>query len=146
MAPTMDARESSVSFGGLDGRWVLALAALLLLLPALGSVGLSAPDEPRTAAVAREMFSMEHGRSGLALLHLNGEAYTPKPPLYYWMASVVSLLPGRVTEWSARLPSALAGLVNPVVAVIAMLLSSLTVVGNSARIAGQARGENGSEG
>jgi len=112
VAPTMDARESSVSFGGLDGRWVLALAALLLLLPALGSVGLSAPDEPRAAAVAREMFSMEHGRSGLALLHLNGEAYTQKPPLYYWMASAVSLLPGRVTEWSARLPSALAGLVT----------------------------------
>jgi cation transport ATPase len=33
------------------------------------------------------------------------------------------------------LPSALVGLVNPVVAVTAMLLSSLTVVGNSAWIA-----------
>jgi P-type E1-E2 ATPase len=39
------------------------------------------------------------------------------------------------------LPVALAGLVNPVIAVIAMLLSSLTVVGNSARIAGHARDE-----
>ncbi len=37
------------------------------------------------------------------------------------------------------LPVALAGLVNPVIAVTAMLLSSLTVVGNSARIARQAR-------
>lgn len=37
------------------------------------------------------------------------------------------------------LPAALAGLVNPVIAVTAMLLSSLTVVGNSARIAGTAR-------
>ena len=36
------------------------------------------------------------------------------------------------------LPVALVGLVNPVIAVTAMLLSSLTVVGNSARIAGQA--------
>jgi Cu2+-exporting ATPase/Cu+-exporting ATPase len=35
----------------------------------------------------------------------------------------------------AALPAAAAGLVNPVVAVSAMLLSSLTVVGNSARIA-----------
>jgi heavy metal translocating P-type ATPase len=39
------------------------------------------------------------------------------------------------------LPVALAGLVNPVIAVTAMLFSSLTVVGNSARIAGQAREE-----
>jgi P-type E1-E2 ATPase len=33
------------------------------------------------------------------------------------------------------LPAAVAGLVNPVVAITAMLLSSLTVVGNSVRIA-----------
>ncbi len=37
------------------------------------------------------------------------------------------------------LPVALAGLVNPVIAVTAMLLSSLTVVGNSARISKMAR-------
>ncbi len=37
------------------------------------------------------------------------------------------------------LPVALAGLVNPVVAVTAMLLSSLTVVGNSSRIAGKGK-------
>jgi heavy metal translocating P-type ATPase len=40
------------------------------------------------------------------------------------------------------LPAALVGLVNPVIAVTAMLLSSLTVVGNSARIARQVRLEN----
>ena len=40
------------------------------------------------------------------------------------------------------LPVALAGLVNPVIAVTAMLLSSLTVVGNSARIARMARKES----
>jgi len=44
------------------------------------------------------------------------------------------------------LPAALVGLVNPVIAVTAMLLSSLTVVGNSARIARQAREENESAG
>lgn len=40
------------------------------------------------------------------------------------------------------LPVALAGLVNPVIAASAMLLSSLTVVGNSARISGKARGDS----
>jgi len=88
---------------------LLALAALALLAPGLGAVGFSAPDEPRAAAVTREMFTMEHGPAGLVLLHLNGEAYTQKPPLYYWLASSASLLPGEVTEWSARLPSLLAG-------------------------------------
>ena len=44
------------------------------------------------------------------------------------------------------LPVALAGLVNPVIAVTAMLLSSLTVVGNSARIARQVPDETGHEG
>jgi P-type E1-E2 ATPase len=44
------------------------------------------------------------------------------------------------------LPAALAGLVNPVIAVTAMLLSSLTVVGNSARIARQVREGNRPEG
>jgi cation transport ATPase len=39
------------------------------------------------------------------------------------------------------LPAALAGLVNPVIAVTAMLLSSLTVVGNSARISRKAPDE-----
>jgi len=110
----MDARESSV--GG--GRAILALAALLLLLPALGSVGLSAPDEPRAAAVARELFDFEHGPAGLALLHLNGEAYTQKPPLYYWMVAVVSLVPGDVVEWSARLPSALGGFATLILTVM----------------------------
>jgi len=91
------------------GCLLLAVAALALLAPGLGTVGFSAPDEPRTAAVTREMFTMEHGPAGLVLLHLNGEAYTQKPPLYYWLASAVSLVPGKVTEWSARLPSLLAG-------------------------------------
>jgi 4-amino-4-deoxy-L-arabinose transferase-like glycosyltransferase len=102
----MDARETASG----SRRAVLALAALLLLLPALGTVGFSAPDEPRAAAVAREMFTMEHGPSGLVLLHLNDRPYTQKPPLLYWMVSAFSLPAGRVSEWSARLPSVLAGL------------------------------------
>ena len=93
-------------------RWgCLALvgALLLLLVPGMASLGLWAPDEPRAAAVAREMFAMERGLESLVLLRLNGEAYTQKPPLYYWLVSVASLVPGQVEEWTARLPSALAG-------------------------------------
>jgi len=61
---------------------------------------------------------MEFGPAGLVLLHLNGEPYTQKPPLYYWLAAAAGAPQGRVTEVSARLPSALAGL-----ALVALTLS-----------------------
>jgi len=84
--------------------------AAILLLAGLGATDLWAPDEPRYAAVAEELRSFRHGSAGLALLHLNGEAYTQKPPLYFWAAALAGVPAGRVTELAARLPSALCGL------------------------------------
>ncbi len=88
---------------------VLAATALLLL-PGLGWLDADAPDEPRALQIAEELRSFEHGASGLVVLHLNGEAYDQKPPLYYWLAAAAGAMTGRVTELAARLPSALAGL------------------------------------
>jgi 4-amino-4-deoxy-L-arabinose transferase-like glycosyltransferase len=88
---------------------VLAAAALLLLAR-LGHIDFWAPDEPRYAQVAEELRSMQHGPTGLITLHLNGEVYNQKPPLYYWVAAAVGSPMGRVTEFSGRLPSALAGI------------------------------------
>jgi 4-amino-4-deoxy-L-arabinose transferase-like glycosyltransferase len=88
---------------------VLAAAALLLLA-GLDAVDLWAPDEPRYAQVAEELRSGEHGPAGLVLLHLNGEPYTQKPPLWFWLAAGIGAPLGRVTELAARLPSALAGI------------------------------------
>ena len=88
---------------------VIAMAAIVLL-SGLGSVDASAPDEPRYLQVAEEMRSMQHGAGGLLLLHLNGEVYAQKPPLYYWLAALSGLPTHRVTELAARLPSALAGI------------------------------------
>jgi 4-amino-4-deoxy-L-arabinose transferase-like glycosyltransferase len=97
---------------------VLAAAALLLL-PGLGSTDLWAPDEPRYAQVAEELRSMEHGLPGLAVLHLGGEVYTQKPPLYYWLAAGLGAAGGgRVSELQARLPSALAGIASVLVTVV----------------------------
>jgi 4-amino-4-deoxy-L-arabinose transferase-like glycosyltransferase len=90
---------------------VLAAAAVLLFT-GLGATDLWAPDEPRYAAVAEELRSFRHGAAGLALLHLNGEAYTQKPPLYFWAAALAGAPGGRVTEAAARLPSALCGLAS----------------------------------
>jgi 4-amino-4-deoxy-L-arabinose transferase-like glycosyltransferase len=88
--------------------WLLAVAAFLLLFR-LGATGLWAPDEPRFAAVAEELRSFEHGAAGVVVLHLNGEPYTQKPPLYYWVTSLLSSVGGSVNEVTARLPSAIAG-------------------------------------
>lgn len=88
----------------------MLMASALLLLPRLGALGLWAPDEPRYAQVAEELRSFAHGPSGLFVLHLNGEAYEQKPPLYFWAAALAGAPGGRVTEGAARLPSALAGI------------------------------------
>ena len=93
-------------------RWralVLATAAVLLLA-GLGGLDADAPDEPRALQIAEELRSGEHGAAGLVLLHLNGEVYTQKPPLYYWLAALAGAPGGHVSELAARLPSALAGL------------------------------------
>jgi len=88
---------------------VLAAAALLLLTR-LGATGLWAPDEPRYAEVAEELRAFDAGWRGLVVLHLNGEPYDQKPPLYFWLAALAGAPLGRVTEAAARLPSALAGI------------------------------------
>jgi len=104
MTPAGDIPPSARMLHGL-----VAAAALVLLLTGLGARDLWAPDEPRLAAVAEEMRSMEHGPGGLVLLHLNGVPYSQKPPLYYWLAALAGSSAGRVGEWAARIPSAMAG-------------------------------------
>ena len=73
------AARASVSLAG----------AALLLLPRprrVGAVGArrAALRPGRRGACAR----WSSARSGLVLLHLNGEPYTQKPPLYYWLAAL----------------------------------------------------------
>lgn len=88
-------------------RWLLLLAlAALIFLPRLGSREFWSPDEPRFALIAQE--TMEGGNPLVPQLY--GEVYSNKPPLYLWLVGIFSLLWGRVTEWSARLPSALAAI------------------------------------
>jgi 4-amino-4-deoxy-L-arabinose transferase-like glycosyltransferase len=86
----------------------LALAAFLMavcLFVGLGAIGLVGPDEPRYASIARAMV-----RTGDWLTpRLWGHAWFEKPILYYWAAASSFRLFG-VSEWAARLPSALAAL------------------------------------
>jgi 4-amino-4-deoxy-L-arabinose transferase-like glycosyltransferase len=88
---------------------ILFVGTALLLCVRLGHLDFWAPDEPRYGAIAEELRSFRHGTSGLVLLHLNDAPYTQKPPLYFWLAALAGIPGDRVTEWAARLPSAVAG-------------------------------------
>lgn len=87
----------------------VATIAALLLLPGLGNLDLWAPDEPRYVEIADEV-ARGDGVARWFVLELNGEAYTQKPPLYYWLAAWPGLATGRVSAGEARLPSAIAGI------------------------------------
>ena len=86
--------------------WLYGAGAILLLLN-LGT-GNIINSEARWTVVAREMLA-----SG-DWLHptINGQPYFDKPLVSYWFICIVSWLAGVVNTWTARLPSALAGLVT----------------------------------
>ena len=91
---------------------LLLAAACFLLWTRLDATGVWAPDEPRFAQVADEMRALERGPVDLVVLRLNDEVYTQKPPFYYWLVAALGATQGRVSEWMARLPSAIAGVLG----------------------------------
>jgi 4-amino-4-deoxy-L-arabinose transferase-like glycosyltransferase len=67
----------------------------------LAYFGLIGADEPRYAQVAREMLA----RHDWITHTLGGKPWLEKPPLYYWQAMLAYSIFG-VSDWAARLPSA----------------------------------------
>jgi 4-amino-4-deoxy-L-arabinose transferase-like glycosyltransferase len=89
------------------GTVLLFFAVAAFYFYGLGHLPLVGPDEPRYAQVAREMFL----RGDLITPTLGGRTWFEKPALLYWMIIASFKLFG-VTEWSARLPSAISGLLT----------------------------------
>jgi 4-amino-4-deoxy-L-arabinose transferase-like glycosyltransferase len=79
--------------------------ALLLFVPGLGARDFWAPVEPRYAEIVRVMFA----KGEWVVPTVNGELYTDKPILYFWLVLFASKLFGAVNEWTVRLPAALGG-------------------------------------
>lgn len=84
---------------------ILLAAAALLFFVGLGRLPLLEPDEGRNAEVAREMLV-----SGDWITpHYNTLDYMDKPAVYFWLVAGSFRLLG-ISEWAARVPSALAAL------------------------------------
>jgi 4-amino-4-deoxy-L-arabinose transferase-like glycosyltransferase len=81
---------------------LLAGFCIFLFFYGLGQFGLLGADEPRYAQVAREMLE----RHDWITPTLGGKVWLEKPVLYYWQAMLAYRVFG-VTDWAARLPSAL---------------------------------------
>lgn len=80
---------------------VLAVVCGFLFFFGLGIFGLVGADEPRYAQVAREMLARHDWITPV----LGGKPWLEKPVLYYWQAMVSYSLFG-VSDWAARIPSA----------------------------------------
>ena len=79
---------------------VVAVCAFLFFY-GLGSFGLVGADEPRYAQIAREMLA----RHDWVTPVLNGVPWIEKPILYYWGAMISFKIFG-VSDWAARVPTA----------------------------------------
>lgn len=82
---------------------VLLVFCSLLFILGVGRWDLWNPDEPRYAQVAKEMVE----RGDWILMHVNGNTYVDKPPLFFWLIALSSSLWQGFTSFSARFPSGL---------------------------------------
>ena len=89
------------------GALLLFLVVVAFYFYGLGQIPLVGPDEPRYAQVAREMLL----RRDLITPTLGGHTWFEKPALLYWMMIGSFKLFG-VSEWAARLPAAVSGLLT----------------------------------
>ena len=97
-----DARPQAIA-SRLRTDWLLLAGfCAFLFFFGLAYFGLLGADEPRYAQVAREMLA----RHDWITPTLGGKPWLEKPPFYYWQAILAYSIFG-VSDWAARLPSAL---------------------------------------
>lgn len=83
--------------------WLLIIC-IVTVFPFIGETLFQSKGEPREAIVAFSMLD-----TGNWILPLNnGGDIAYKPPFFHWCVALCSLLPGYVSEYTSRLPSALA--------------------------------------
>ena len=83
--------------------WVLGVTVVFVLLSQLGGAALFEPDEGRNSEKAREILVL----NDWVTPHENFHAVLDKPMFFYWLIALSFKIFG-LSEWAARLPSALA--------------------------------------
>jgi 4-amino-4-deoxy-L-arabinose transferase-like glycosyltransferase len=82
---------------------VLVLVGVALFLVNLGGYPFYTKGEPREAVT---VFNMLHG-GGFILPLRAGIEVPSKPLLMHWLAAIISMLAGGISEWTVRMPSGL---------------------------------------
>ena len=85
----------------------IILISALTLIPFIGLTDFNTKGEPREAIVAFTMLDTNNW----ILPQNNGDEFAYKPPMFHWFVAATSVVIGSVNEFSARFPSALAGVV-----------------------------------
>lgn len=85
----------------------IILISALTLIPFIGLTDFNTKGEPREAIVAVIMIDTHNW----ILPQNNGDEFAYKPPMFHWLVAATSVVIGGVNEFSARFPSALAGVV-----------------------------------
>ena len=84
--------------------WILFALCILSLFLFIGEASFHTRGEPREAVVALSML-----QDGNWILPVNnGTELAFKPPLFHWLIAVFSTVAGAVTEYTSRMPSAVA--------------------------------------
>src|SRR4030095_10325611 len=105
IAPLETQSDEAAASGAVE-RWLPGLlwaVVLSVLLYELGGAALFDPDEGRNSEKAREILTL----NDWVTPHENFHAVLDKPISFYWLIALSYKLFG-VSEWSARLPSAMA--------------------------------------
>lgn len=89
-----------------QGFLVLTLLTIFVVFFNLGGIPLLDPDEPVYAETPKEMYTFNDFVSP----RIYGEYWYDKPPMYYWLVALSYKVFG-VSEFAARFPSALLGVV-----------------------------------
>ncbi len=84
--------------------WMLAVLCFLSLFLFIGQVHFNTRGEPREALVGMAM--LQEGNWTLPIT--NGVDIAYKPPMFHWAIAALSSITGEVTEYTSRMPSALA--------------------------------------
>lgn len=86
--------------------WIVVAFAIFTTIPFLGLTEFNTKGEPRESIVAVSM--LQNG--DWILPTNNGGEFAYKPPFFHWCIAATSLIPGEVTLFTSRFPSAIAAI------------------------------------